>query len=688
MNQNRKPRGVRASEEGLQKLRQAKANQRDEKGKPMTYERIACKSRGIDPKTVQRFFGGKSPVDTDSAMTIIQALGLKWEEVIGLDEWNTQQQNPNPSAIDDIALSLSIRNDFLLEGVWQWDSDKILTYEIRSQAQNLLILPHLDYLLKFENGNPIKGFSKDAFESYFKWQLPNIDLRLVNNSNKTIYINNVIFEVEKSYLDSCPVLILDESASEDTGGLALRKISLVNEGWGEVKDVSIRFNLVPIDQVLDFDSCYQHEIELGDFVDKIIIDFSNALSKTGVKVGNLPSSPMRCPIMQYIIYGFLPLDTKLQLLESCILNGFSPLDMKLQLLEGLKTSEEGMAAYEHDIDIIESIFEYQHSIERTVTLHANALEIIESLGDFRNSTEEGRYVAIAYGEISFTELTIEGEAKESTIQFSTKVPLVNIFTGGAPGPPTYQYGVKLDVTRENYEATVYGGGSSVSQFLKSGETDRFNILVGVEKSSFHTFRIKLMYNDTQSLLSPTIKLRAFVPKSQSENIKSFDALLIEEGERLARDNGCFDAAALKFQEALKLNPSLSFDPVKKAQTEAAPYLFREASDLIKKGQIEEGVSVFNIAHKFDPTTQFSDFVSKYEILDIERLDERVKIANSLFTTTMSVHEFGTEWHPKNKPPTFLESLVWFWVIHPNLGAVAADLPEELKQAIEHYYLGG
>jgi hypothetical protein len=48
MSQTRKPRGVRATREGLQKLQQAKATGRDEDGKALTYERIAERAR-VDP---------------------------------------------------------------------------------------------------------------------------------------------------------------------------------------------------------------------------------------------------------------------------------------------------------------------------------------------------------------------------------------------------------------------------------------------------------------------------------------------------------------------------------------------------------------------------------------------------------------------------------------------------------------
>ncbi|MBW4682480.1 MAG: HEAT repeat domain-containing protein [Microcoleus vaginatus WJT46-NPBG5] len=85
MNQPRKPRGIRATEEGLLKLRQAKAK-RDEDCKPLSYKVIADQAR-IDERTVKRFFAGDG-VDKDSAIAICQALALKITEIVDQSEWN------------------------------------------------------------------------------------------------------------------------------------------------------------------------------------------------------------------------------------------------------------------------------------------------------------------------------------------------------------------------------------------------------------------------------------------------------------------------------------------------------------------------------------------------------------------------------------------------------------------------
>ncbi len=90
MSQTRKPRGVRATEAGRQKLLQAKASRRNDKGKPWTYFDVATAAE-VDEKTVQRFFRGEAK-DRNYAIAIVQALDLDITEVVDPKEWNPAEQ--------------------------------------------------------------------------------------------------------------------------------------------------------------------------------------------------------------------------------------------------------------------------------------------------------------------------------------------------------------------------------------------------------------------------------------------------------------------------------------------------------------------------------------------------------------------------------------------------------------------
>jgi hypothetical protein len=76
-----------------------------------------------------------------------------------------------------------------------------------------------------------------------------------------------------------------------------------------------------------------------------------------------------------------------------------------------------------------------------------------------------------------------------------------------------------------------------------------------------------------------------------------------------------------------------------------------------------------------------------DIVQFEKLDERVAIANELCANIIGVNEGYIEWCPNDDPPSRLETLVWWWVVRPDLGAaIAIEAPQELKKIISHYIL--
>lgn len=76
--------GVHATAEGIVRLKEAQATQKDDEGRPLTYERIAEKS-GVSDKTVKRFFNGEN-VRLTSVFAIIDVLGLKKEDVLSPED--------------------------------------------------------------------------------------------------------------------------------------------------------------------------------------------------------------------------------------------------------------------------------------------------------------------------------------------------------------------------------------------------------------------------------------------------------------------------------------------------------------------------------------------------------------------------------------------------------------------------
>ncbi|TAE80871.1 MAG: hypothetical protein EAZ83_17090 [Oscillatoriales cyanobacterium] len=63
------------------------------------------------------------------------------------------------------------------------------------------------------------------------------------------------------------------------------------------------------------------------------------------------------------------------------------------------------------------------------------------------------------------------------------------------------------------------------------------------------------------------------------------------------------------------------------------------------------------------------------IVQFEKLDDRVAIANNLCANIIGVNENTIEWCPNDEPPDRLET-----------AAIAKEAPQELKQIISQYIL--
>lgn len=76
-----------------------------------------------------------------------------------------------------------------------------------------------------------------------------------------------------------------------------------------------------------------------------------------------------------------------------------------------------------------------------------------------------------------------------------------------------------------------------------------------------------------------------------------------------------------------------------------------------------------------------------DVVQFEKLDERVAVANDVCANIIGVNEGYIEWCPNDEPPSMKETLLWWWVVRPDLGsAIASEAPQELKEIISQYIL--
>jgi len=273
---------------------------------------------------------------------------------------------------------------------------------------------------------------------------------------------------KKTLLFSEAVLGVTESRLDPTPILLLRPDSfrsnalhfrVLNEGWGPARDVHVSFHLVPLEEQAqpDYSKPYPYSLALEDIAEHLNVDLSDPFAQAGVNLDALSS---------------------LRVIRSSGIHD----DVTLRQADGSETT----------------ISRKQFEARR-----------VSYLGPFKSGG------ALVSGEIDYKHTSIDGREHQQKLKFEAVVWLFDENRLGIRRPPSYQYGIRLLVDGRNYERRL-----NISQELKPGETDRFAIKLGVDKSSRHTFHLRLVYNGSAAFESDEIQLTTFVPRSGAKYIEA------------------------------------------------------------------------------------------------------------------------------------------------------------------------
>jgi len=283
----------------------------------------------------------------------------------------------------------------------------------------------------------------------FSWNFPKLDFKLVNNSKETVLFSDVIFEISESRLDPAPVLVVEPDVFQ-SNALHFR---LFNEGWGPAAGLKARFHLTPTSAGGNgkprYDEPYPYVLALGDLEEDANVDVSTSLTRAGVDLAGL----------------------------------------------------EGLGRFSHRIGD-QITFVNAQGVERTFTAAQLAAARRAFFGPFQSGA------ALLSGQFEYNAQTVDGESEARAVKFWTVVWIYNENRAGVPRPPAYEYATKFRVEGKDYQRQV-----SISQELKAGETDRFLVKIGFDKSSQHRFRARLLFNNGREIVSPSIELRGFAPRS-------------------------------------------------------------------------------------------------------------------------------------------------------------------------------
>ncbi len=168
------------------------------------------------------------------------------------------------------------------------DSDRYVWYEQTYKRDILHISYHCDYLDKLQN----RGFINGTPNTYgrFEWSFPQLSVKLLNNTDRTVFLTEATLEVVSSRIVEEPVLIVDD--------LSLNGLRFTNEGWGKVIAPKVQFSIIGADAESDMllFAPQVHTVLIENFEDEAIIPLQRYVPE------RLRSKPI-VKVSGQIVYG-------------------------------------------------------------------------------------------------------------------------------------------------------------------------------------------------------------------------------------------------------------------------------------------------------------------------------------------------------------------------------------------------
>ncbi len=117
---------------------------------------------------------------------------------------------------------------------WGRTPDREIKYRTSRDGGEVRIHPDVPYLKTLASGDTLSELSYNW--TAFRGELPALDVKVVNNTEKTSFLYRAVLEVVESRPDPWPVLLVIADAYRSNAGHLLIK----NDGWGAASNVEFR----------------------------------------------------------------------------------------------------------------------------------------------------------------------------------------------------------------------------------------------------------------------------------------------------------------------------------------------------------------------------------------------------------------------------------------------------------------
>jgi hypothetical protein len=338
---------------------------------------------------------------------------------------------------------------------WAGDNEFTLLplfYASERDGERIDIAPVNPYLTAIHNGGPLHMLStKDPWHEVFHF--PTFDVKLVNNTDKTIFFHEAEFRVATSKPDyyAVPAAI---------GPLGSLYVCFCNLGWGDMKNATLRFALTSIpeeqldDAPLRLPEHLPHKIELGTF------DSSKTFT-----------------LLPFFEIEDLNTNRLADLLDTHWDSDESNVRLHRELEFRYETTD---SAREKRVVQTRELprADYEHFLQKAA-------------GRFYKSRP------CLAGVLEYDETSRDGSIVHRSVSTFAVLDFVRDGGFGAGAPPSNEYHIKLAVEEHDYVRKL-----QISQVLKAGESDRFLIQVAADRSSIHDLTFALRFNNDEVVEAP------------------------------------------------------------------------------------------------------------------------------------------------------------------------------------------
>jgi len=303
----------------------------------------------------------------------------------------------------------------------------------------------LPCLNSFRGGGPITPINYITTTGCpFFWDFPVLDFKFVNNSKETLFLSEIVFDVEESCPDRRPFFTIREDTQRRQAGTLV----LINEGWCNLCDLVISFDLVPgvLAPESAYTSPYTYTVRIPQLVDHAEVVILDAFQREGVDIEGL-----------------------------------------VYLYDGKWESDMVYVARKSD------------GSEDRITIEQLSEQLKKCYGPFLQAT------GTLIGEISFS--TIDAPTQHYQVKFQAVVYLENRNLIGVLVPSRIQYDTEFEAQGAKYQRKV-----AISHEIKPFETERFTVKIAVPQSSYHQLRATVYELGGVFLQSLPIEMTCFVPR--------------------------------------------------------------------------------------------------------------------------------------------------------------------------------